>query len=81
MKACTHGYDNPKHCTECMFEGNVQADPVTTVAHPFTAKYAGTCAVCSVPIFAGDKIWKRSDSTLIHYKHAPRRRGRPGDRT
>lgn len=80
MKACTHGYDNPRHCADCMYDGNVQAPAVTVVDHPFTAKYAGQCALCSDPIQIGDKAWKRSDDSKIHYKHAPQRRKTRGAR-
>lgn len=72
MTECTHGFDDPRHCADCMFEGNVAPNRITVHENPFRAKYDGPCALCDKPIHPGDLIFGRSDRSHIHYRHAPR---------
>lgn len=63
---CPHGMPTIGSCFECMEEGNLPPapKPVAHWGHPFPARYAGRCRVCSDPIEVGDRICWDADAGL-----------------
>lgn len=68
MADCTHGMPTPAACVDCMDEGNLPAPrrEKATIEYTFTARFAGHCGACNLPVSAGQKAARLSTGALVH---------------